>query len=107
MDLDVFSAGFFDKNVGVAPRTCISYIKFGSFLRFGPFSPRFDVLFAANWQIKGFLNQFEAQNAGKLGLVGASRFRELGIQTTGARRTVRVGNRDCQVRKRRLLAPDT
>jgi hypothetical protein len=47
MDLDVFSAGFFDKNVGVAPRSCISYIKFGSFLRCGPVSSKFDVLFAA------------------------------------------------------------
>jgi hypothetical protein len=38
MDLDVFSAGFFDKKVGIDVRTCISYIKLEPFLRFGPVS---------------------------------------------------------------------
>lgn len=64
--------------VGIDVRRCISYIKFEPFLRFGLLSLKFNVLFAAKWLKKGFSNQFDAQNAGKLA-EGQTRGVELGI----------------------------
>jgi hypothetical protein len=96
MDLDVFSAGFFDKKVGIDVRTCISYIKLEPFLRFGPVSLIFDVLFTAKCQKKGFSNQFDAQNAGKLP-EKASQGRRAGNTYTGHARDTRLGIHDCRV----------
>ncbi|WP_261303103.1 hypothetical protein [Paenibacillus andongensis] len=59
-----------------------SYIKFWPFLCFGPVSLKFDVLFAAKWQKKGFLNEFDAQNAGKLAK-GSSQGRRAGNTDNG------------------------